>query len=511
VPLDPTISLGIKTPEAPDMLGMAGKMLAIQGAANQNKLFGQEFAARSAIGPLYQKAIDPATGQLDTNKLLAAAAQNPDTAWMAGDLAKSALERQGQEVTISGQQLDQSLKHLAAVRSSLGSLLAKKDATPEDAVSAVMELVGDGKNGVLSPKDGVTALTDMPRNDPVAFKSWLTNHFVNSMDAEQKMQAVWGSPQTISAGGKTYIMRVSPNPDVKPTEAGEVLNTLSPGERAAPRPTFANGQPGSVPTSAVVDDFGNPRTAGAAPAAGGVPTFGAPSAPGGGQDGAPAGFLPSGPKIGASAAADVTGSESAKQGIGLQTLADGVPQRKALLGNIEGALSQFTAGPASDWTRVAKTIANQGVVSMGGQPVFDPSKIASQEEFNKQAVQLAQSQFQALGGTGTDAKLNSTMHTSPNSALSNLGNSGIIAMLKGNEDAIAVKNQAWQTWLGAGHGPETYGQFSAQFNKVYDPRAFQFQYLSPADQAKARKGMTATEQKQFGHSMDLAKELGWIQ
>jgi hypothetical protein len=64
-----------------------------------------------------------------------------------------------------------------------------------------------------------------------------------------------------------------------------------------------------------------------------------------------------------------------------------------------------------------------------------------------------------------------------------MGNRQIIGMLKGNEDAIAMKNMVWQNYKQA-NGAQSYGDFSNQFNRGFDPRALQAVYMNPADKAK---------------------------
>ena len=124
---------------------------------------------------------------------------------------------------------------------------------------------------------------------------------------------------------------------------------------------------------------------------------------------------------------------------------------------------------------------------------------------------LAQNQFQQLGGTGTNMPLGSSMETSPNAALSKMGNKAIIALLKGNADAIAAKRQAWQQWLGAGNGPESYNEFSTAFNKDWDPRAFQLQYLDQNQAKTMLSGMNANEKKDFNRVMNIGVKNGWVQ
>jgi hypothetical protein len=144
-------------------------------------------------------------------------------------------------------------------------------------------------------------------------------------------------------------------------------------------------------------------------------------------------------------------------------------------------------------TRVGKAWVNRNV-PLPANWQFDPKSIASQEQFNKQAGLLAQSQFAAIGGTGTDTKFNASYSTSPNETLSKMGNKGIIRFLKGNGDAIQAKTEAWQQWrygtMGAPkrgipptepQGADTYDQFSREFNSHFDPRAFQFKYIPKAE------------------------------
>ena len=214
------------------------------------------------------------------------------------------------------------------------------------------------------------------------------------------------------------------------------------------------------------------------------------------------------PPLGAGEAANVTAQGGAQQGITLGTAADSSPTRKAMLGNLETDLQNFTAGPGADWTKVAKAWANRNVLPTPLQ--FDPTSIASQEQFTKQAEQLAQQQFAAIGGTGTDAKFGSAFKSNPNDALSQLGNTGIIRLLKGNEDAIQAKNSAWQDWLAKGNSPATYSQFAQQFNQSFDPRVYQSQYMSKPDFTKMLKSMSAPEARAFVQKFNSAKTAGYV-
>ena len=143
--------------------------------------------------------------------------------------------------------------------------------------------------------------------------------------------------------------------------------------------------------------------------------------------------------------------------------------------------------------------------------LLDPSSIASQEQFNKFSNLVAQSQFKALGGTGTDSKLNSASSTSPNEYLSSQGNKGIIQFLKGMQDAVQAKDKAWADWQAAGKGgPETFAAFSRDFNKNFDPRVFQFKYMTPEERQKVFSKMPEAERKQFSKDATRARLEGWV-
>lgn len=192
----------------------------------------------------------------------------------------------------------------------------------------------------------------------------------------------------------------------------------------------------------------------------------------------------------------------------LANAAEGSPARIGILGNLENTVDKFTSGPGADWTKVAKAFVNRNVPLPNGWQ-FDPSSIGAQEEFNKQAMQLAQSQFQTIGGTGTDSKFASAFETSPNDALSNLGNKGIIRLLKGNEDAIQAKNAAWLSTAGADPNA-SYRQFSQNFNNHFDPRAFQFKYLTPAERTAYVQGMDPNDRVRLMQNIGYARQQGWI-
>lgn len=223
-------------------------------------------------------------------------------------------------------------------------------------------------------------------------------------------------------------------------------------------------------------------------------------------EGAPkAGLAP-----GVAAAATSTAETSAKLGNELTVAANEVPATMGILDNLERELKGFTPGPGADWRRLGKAFANTVIPeSLKDKIGFDPKSIADQEGFNKLAYNLAQNQFQALGGTGTDAKLNSTMATSPSELLSKEGNEGIIRLLKGNTDALRVKSKEWNKFKKT-HGEDSFGEFSDVFNETFNPRVFQFKYVPPAERQRWLNAMDPADRKRFLEAAEYARDKGWI-
>lgn len=213
---------------------------------------------------------------------------------------------------------------------------------------------------------------------------------------------------------------------------------------------------------------------------------------------------------GVAAAATSTAENSAKLGNELVSAANQAPITEGILQNLDKTLGEFTSGPGADWKRVGKAFINTAIPdSLKDKIGFDPKSIASQEEFNKQSYNLAQSQFQALGGTGTDAKLSSAMSTSPNELLSAEGNKGIVRLLRGNNDALKVKAKEWNTWKKT-HDENSYAEFSDQFNESFNPRVFQFKYIPKAERAAWYQAMSPEDRRAFERSAVFAKDKKWI-
>jgi hypothetical protein len=221
-----------------------------------------------------------------------------------------------------------------------------------------------------------------------------------------------------------------------------------------------------------------------------------------GKDGVPVGLAP-----GVGEAASAAGAASAKSAQGLMEAADRAPQTKAALANMRDALTTFQPGPKANWTQMVGALATQ----LGVAPPKVVEGVAGQEEFAKLATQFIGNQMSALGGSGTDSNLATAAKASPNEFMSREGIMGVTNLMLGLEDATLAKNGAWQKWLGAGNGPESYGKFQTEFNRYYNPRVFQSVYMNDKQRATMLQNMSKVDRERFQKDWTFAKKAGWIQ
>src|SRR5579883_67480 len=442
-------------PQNNGLLSDPARIIGTIGALNQNALFQQEFAARKAIGQAYQDAIRP-DGNIDTNVLMngpRGIKNNPDAGFLAGEASAGALARTHQMIANTLAATELGAKQQDYVTNFIGSTATNPNAR-----------AGDIVNGLVALKRNIPSLSAPMINGWIKKFSTIDD---TTPQGQADLQASKNLLRDWAIGPAALAQRV-PGP---------------------PQP--GTGAPTTIPLGTANDTGGGPAAPGAPPAAPGTIV---------------------GNRPGLSEAAVINATQGANLAGALTAANDTSPARKAILGNLENTLSgahAFEPGPGADFSKVAKAFINRNVPLPPGWK-FDPKSIASQEEFAKQAYQLAQSQFQAIGGTGTDAKLDSAMSTSPNELLSLLGNQGIIRLLKGNEDAIQAKNRAWRQWVRAGNGADSYADFPEDFNPPSDPRPFKLKYPNPAERQKYIEHMDPADRQRFVTNLTDAHKRGWI-
>lgn len=489
--LDPNIILqGAQQQQNPLLMATNAaqlKNVMLNNQTAQNQLYGQQ-----ALGNALTGNVRP-DGTVDSAAVINQLVRDPYGARILPQVQQQLLANDTAQAGLGSAQAKLSQDQIDAHRSAMGLIAdglqrALSDPTiTDDNLHTYAAQIYTSKD--MSPTLQSAMLDDYtklmsgmpPESDQQARRNYLGGIYASVLANHEAFNQRFPSPTAVNTGGQTQF--VAGSGLTPPQTVGQPLqNTMTQGERQTAAWQQYNPQTQQTETvtkgaAADADATGQPpKSIVAAPAAGDL------------------------------AAQTTEGTGNAQQALALQSRAAQVPQNKALLDNLRGEMQNFKPGSTADWTLAAKRFVNSA--SPFGS-LFDPSKIASQEDFNKQATQLAQSQFQALGGTGTDAKLNSTMHTSPSTALSSMGDGQILALLEGNEDAIKVQNQSWQNFKQQ-NGPNSYGQFQAKFSNVFDPRVFQYQYLQPSEQQAMLKAMNQKELAQFDQHMSVAKKAGWL-
>jgi hypothetical protein len=404
------------------------------------------------------------------------------------DIARSAQALQQQDAAL-GQ------TRIAAVKNMLGTLITKPDLQFSDVTDRLTDLV---RNNVIPVQEMPAILSNMPQ-DSAGLRAKIKQVYAETLDHSNRMQLGFGAQTAINTGGATQFGRTDPmNPGQPQFAGGTTLpNTMSPGITEGP-PARDRTTGAVAPTRITNEQFE------------GLAKGRYKMGPNGQiiPSGNTAGQAIMGAPAGAAEAAGVAAQGSAGQANTLEASAGGAPIRRGMLNNLEDDLSKFSTGPLAQGTLQAKRLYNQAAGAVG-MPKLDEAGVAAHENFNKQATQLAQQQFTALGGTGTDSQLGSAFKANPNDALSNMGNKQIIQMLKGNEDAIAAKNTAWQDWKKK-NGADTYGQFQEDWNQNFSPRAFQWVHMSPSERKDLVKNMKPGEKDQLGNALEIAEKRKWI-
>lgn len=200
----------------------------------------------------------------------------------------------------------------------------------------------------------------------------------------------------------------------------------------------------------------------------------------------------------------------------LQAQLQQVPQQRALLDTMENDLDRFTStGPGNKTASTYRSLlVAAGLQSRTGE--IAESQAAS-EQFNKVSQMLAAGNLAQMG-TPSDLRTEMSREMNPGSALSYLGNKGIIHMLKGNVSATNAMGTAWQDALNSGQlTPGQFDQWRNQFNAVqpngarFDPRVFWMANMSPDERETYLKNIrNPTEFDQLMKDIDLAQSQRWI-
>ena len=541
---------------AANPVGQFGNFANALAAGTQAKQAMLGFQANQALGQAYASNLNP-DGTVNYPGVSSDLASTPAGSYVLPQAIAEGQSQQKSQYQLNADQLAQVQSRTQAFDSALTPLLRKGSSlTPGDVFNTVAGLSSSGiPVGEFARDMAATMPTLDPSqmNNPTAqaaygqqLQNWLYNHAARSWPASVGVDMSAPHPTTQDTGGGIRVFDANPFTNPALLNGGEDVNkTLSPGEQAdqatvfdakgnpynVPRATLAGMQgqgglvpPGEAPGGSGGGVFGSGRYGQPAPSQSGPSPFdgasvgaaGPSSSPFGGGFGV-SGIPPNAVRAGLGPAAvsaqHSLGDQAAGEAGALFSQAQGVPDRKAMLSDMEASLANAPTGPGANnqayWSAFANSHFPRLSAALPGI-VQTPQDVASFENFEKMAARFAQNQAGSLG-TVTNDKLSSAMASNPNTVFSTLGNQGVIHILQGNEDAISAKNTAWQNFVQGGGDPSTYQQWSTQFNNSgFDPRTFWMKNMTPDERSRYIGTLTPTQAKTFYQNVRTGMTNGWV-
>lgn len=487
-----------KRPEQPNILANIGSAATAIGALNNNRLTQQTLDMRAGLGQATAGAVDPTTGQVDNNKLLASVSQDPRTAWNFGDINAQTQANSTATANANVANLNAALAHvkvanaaIASVSSDprLGTVDMKKQIT-----GAIADIVGN-PSGALTAEKGVQQILQIP-DDPVQQKLYVQQHANQNLALEGHIESILGAPQAISTGGNTNIVR-TPAAGGAPMVAGTMQNTLSPSDAASQvaGPVDAAGRPTVMSKGAYAAASGTPGAV-----SGGGGTAPAPSGIG------PGGTLTTGLGPAEQAAASATGAGS---GAALTQARNNVAGSNTRIFQTQKALDLLAQTATGRGTETRNDVlgylsAFPGVKSLMPQSAID--SVHSYDELNKYLTQAASATAQQFG-QGTDTKLATALSSNASTHINNLAAKDVLRANLGLEKTQQAQMASFEA---SGLPEKDYSSFAAKWATNNDPRAFIADKLSDQERQAMIKSMSDAEKKTFVGTLRRAVKGGFV-
>lgn len=387
-------------------------------AISQNRLLQFDLAGKNALAAAVQGAIDPGTGQFDTNALVRSL-QQPGNApaaaigtGLALDYAGKQLGNVGAGLTNEGlgltnQQTGQNLEQSAFgnAGSAFGALLSQKDPATGQSVpvtyDALHNLVVDlGAQGRITPQIQKEMLRSIP-GDPDAARAWAEHTYLASLPAE--VTAATGAPAAPGPGGAPRSQLGGQA--ISESLGGGITTALPPGVAEAMQRSAASYQ-------ALLDDVGGPN---------------------------------------------------------------GAATRIFQLGKALSGLQGSNTGPGTEWQNDLQSFIVANAPSLGVQLGIDPAKVANYDEANKYLTAYASAQAGAIG-PNTNQSLSTFLSANASTHISELASQDVtkaaLALERMKLAEAYVFNQS-------GGLPGEFSSFSVDWNRNADPRAYAIDLMSP--------------------------------
>lgn len=506
-------SLYPQAPQPQNPLSTMGSVVGLVGQMNQNKMFQQEFAARQAMGPIYQQSIEvnPLTGQAELNygKALQAMAGDPAIAWKAQEFLAQAQAREAQQIANQKLQVETAIAMNNEILKGVVGIRAKPGGATKNDVFQFMKSLVDQKR--VSPDKllpYVQEIQALPDNDPRALDDYLHVKTLQGQDANAQGQYFLGQIAQINMPQGTFVGRQSP-------AFGFQGQTFIPAG-VSPEAAAGIAQRGTAPVTRTIRDPQTGRLKEVTSTVGQLSgtdqmLAGGPAAPQGA------------PQVPGSAVAAPTGSDTdALRGTtsvpvgaveGTKVVSEGAG--KALLGAYDNAASSPTrlfnlreaydaidatqTGPGTQFTNAVKSYFNSlspdWLESIGIKPEWDADDVKNYDKAVKYTSQIA-----AATGSRSDAALASAITGNPSTRINQLAAKDVLKAMMALERMGQAELEAFQQ---SGKSEAEYNKWkTSEWNKNLDPRVFIVEYLSEPEKAKLKQSLLdkPAERKRFEDS-----------
>jgi hypothetical protein len=498
MPLDPSIPLQVQQQSPFAALQQPIQTAATLQGLRQNQM---RLNANQTISDAYRQSVDPNTGEVDFGKLQSLASQNGAGAFLPEFMGQIAQQRNSQLQYDTGK-LEQALKQQQQLRGTIGSVALDPNLGKTDmSQNIAQQIVGLVQNGVLPQDMAIRELKSIP-GDPSQQKAWVTNHLLNSLSGEAKIQAMMPKVVPVDTGLGTTFMSQNPlTGEMTPNTF--VGKGMTQAELAAPKTiTMPDGSQRQVTTAQWLQMMNGGTPSGQPSPTGGDYTGRYPS--GGGAGSAPGTLSSLGP--GQQSALTAQGSSSNAAAQDLHNAAADAPMRLNLLQQARDALTGINTGPGSDWRNTAKSFFNALAPDMA-KKVGWTGDVQNYDEFKKILTNYASSVSGSLG-SGTDARLNAAITGNANPNISKLANEDILAKTMAAEKMRAAQDYAFQN---SGLTTDKFNQWQSQWNRAVNPDTFVFTSMSPQQQQTFIKRQSPAQLAKFKSDLGNLVRAGLIQ
>lgn len=313
---------------------------------------------------------------------------------------------------------------------------------------------------------------------------------------------VW-NPSVPTGGMPTYdqggnFNGVAPLPGAAGVAQGQ--SQAEAAGKAAVKPMTAydaNGQPVFTNELAAAQGGGQPGAGG---------RFGGYQVPG-----QPSGQLRPAPVAGTNEGRAAIAQANAKKFNDLTAGAADSPTRINVLDNII-QLSQdgVNTGPGAAWqNKILGYAANSPI--LGSLVAGKQNSVAQFQEMQKFLAQNGLRQWQAAGGTGTDAQLNAAMHANPNDSHFPQALQALAKWNKAGELALQAKANAANAYMQQnGNDATQYNQFDNLWRQNFDPRIAQMQLMNPQELQQFTSKLAPSDRSGLLKKYQFVKQQGWM-